>query len=91
MTPPLSNASRGIKNEKQTLLKILKNGGVTLDARGKAVEYAGGYQVSFIDLNIIDLKNIDAILDLPHLRRRLIYLSPHLYRRLVNLSPPAYV
>lgn len=49
--------------KKQTLLKILKNGGATLNARGKAVEYEGGYQVSFKDLYIIDLKNIDSILD----------------------------
>ena len=49
--------------KRKTLLNILKSGGATLDARGKTVEYASGYQVSHKDLYIIDLKNIDSILD----------------------------
>ena len=49
--------------KKQTLLQIIKNGGATLNSRGHRVDYSSGFQVSFKDLYIIDLKNIDKILE----------------------------
>ena len=47
----------------QTLFNIIKKGGATLNFKGRQVSYATGYQVSFKDLYIIDLKNIDQILE----------------------------
>lgn len=39
---------------KNNLSKIIDEGGATLSASGKAVEYSRGYQVSVCDLAIID-------------------------------------
>lgn len=49
--------------KKQTLIEILKNGGATLTSKGIQKNYKIGYQVSFKDLHIININNINEILE----------------------------
>ena len=49
--------------KKQTLIKILQNGGATLTNKGIQKNYKKGYQVSFQDLHIININNINEILE----------------------------
>lgn len=46
----------------KTLLKILKNGGATLNKKGKAVKFKNGYQVSKKDCYTLSIDNINDIL-----------------------------
>lgn len=44
------------------LLKILKDGGATLDASGAAVSFRRGYQVSRKDCFVLNVRNVNKIL-----------------------------
>lgn len=47
---------------KKTILKIIKNGGATLDKNGNFKKFKKGFQCSVKDCYTINLKNIDEIL-----------------------------
>lgn len=49
--------------KKQTLLQIIKKGGATLTSKGIQKNYKKGYQVSYQDLHIININNINEILE----------------------------
>lgn len=49
--------------KKQTLLNILKNGGATLTNKGTQKNYKKGYQVSYQDIHIISINNINELLE----------------------------
>ena len=44
------------------ILKILKDGGATLDASGAAVSFRRGYQVSRKDCFVLNVRNVNKIL-----------------------------
>lgn len=48
--------------KKIKLLKIIENGGATLDKNGKAVDFSRGYQVSKRDCYTLNIENIGEIL-----------------------------
>ena len=49
--------------KQKTLMNILKNKGATLNYKGVAKNYKKGYQVSFQDLHIININNINELLE----------------------------